>query len=364
MSEIRLEALRDYLRAIYGKEVEVVNVSAIGEPIDTEKALKGYGYGTPLKIDLNIGKKTETLVFHTIKPGGFGHDMMPDRAAILLWEARAFNTIPNHVKALDVGAIIVDGSMKTLGDIKEPFLLTEFVTGTNYSEDLNRIKETGVATQLDHSRVKKMARYLSEIHSEKRDDPGFYERRNRELIGHNECIFGLTDSYPKDHEWIKPEMLADIEKRCIDWRWRNKVKTHRLSKVHGDFHPFNILFRNGTDFTALDRSRGEYGEPADDLAGLSINYIFWSLLYSGEFVSPFKDLWETFYSTYLEETGDEEVLGVIQPYLTWRALVVASPVWYNIDEKVRKRLLNFACNILESTVFNWRSVEPLLEEWM
>jgi len=49
---------------------------------------------------------------------------------------------------------------------------------------------------------------------------------------------------------------------------------HRLSQVHGDFHPWNVLFREGVDFTVLDRSRGERGEPADDVTAMTINYIF------------------------------------------------------------------------------------------
>jgi aminoglycoside phosphotransferase (APT) family kinase protein len=32
--------------------------------------------------------------------------------------------------------------------------------------------------------------------------------------------------------------------------------------VHGDFHPWNILFRAAVDFSVLDRSHGEYGDPA------------------------------------------------------------------------------------------------------
>ena len=35
--------------------------------------------------------------------------------------------------------------------------------------------------------------------------------------------------------------------------------------MHGDFHPWNLLFREGVEFSVLDRSRGEWGEPADDV---------------------------------------------------------------------------------------------------
>jgi hypothetical protein len=332
---------------------------------DAEKDLKEYGYGSPLRVDYTVEGKHHSAVLSTIRPGGFGHDTMPDRAGILFWETRAFNELPRHVRSIDLGSFTKTGGFKSLGDCTELFMLRELVDGKEYAADLNRIRETGELIQPDLERTRALARYLADIHREKRVDPGYYERRTRELLGHNECLFGLTDSYPADHPWIRPEMLADIEKACVDWRWRLKTQKGRLSVVHGDFHPFNILFREGADFSLLDRSRGSWGEPADDLAALSINYLFWGLLHRGEFADPFRRLWREFYSTYLTESQDVEVLQVVPPYLTWRALVVASPVWYKIDEGVRRKLINFSRNVLDHRELNWMKVEPLLEdrEW-
>ena len=352
--------IQKYLESLFGGIIQIDSISTLGGMEEVEYVLKDYGYGTPLLIKFTVDGEPRKNVLGTVRPGAFGHDLMSDRAAILLWQSSAFNHLPRHVRSIDVGGFTDDG-LKSIGDVQEVFLLMEYAEGVEYFHDLDRIKDTGVVNELDFSRVKALASYLSSIHSIKKDDPGYYERRTRELIGHNECIFGLTDSYPMDHEWIKPAFLAEIEKRCIDWRWRNKLLTHRLSQVHGDFHPFNILFREGTDFTALDRSRGSYGEPADDLAGLSINYLFWGLLHKVRFTSPFKDLWDTFYSTYLNESGDEEVLRVIPPYLSWRALVVGSPVWYpHYSLKIRRTLLRFARNILEVDSFNPFDVKDIL----
>jgi hypothetical protein len=36
------------------------------------------------------------------------------------------------------------------------------------------------------------------------------------------------------------------------------LRTIRLRQVHGDFHPFNIIFEEEDKFWVLDRSRGEY----------------------------------------------------------------------------------------------------------
>ena len=361
MIALKREVFEEYLDQLFSTSISELNIYAIGQSLDPDKALKEYGYGTPLRIDFKVRGNKKSLVFNTVRPGGFGHENMPDRAAILLWEAQAFNTLPQHVKVVNVGAFTKSDSMRSLSEVKELFLLTEYVEGTVYREDLDKIKRKEEITELDLNRVRAMAKYLASIHALKKEDPGYYERRNRELIGHNECILGLTDSYPKDHEWIKPSMLLSIEKKCIEWKWKNKYKVHRLSRVHGDFHPFNVLFREGTDFTVLDRSRGEYGEPADDIAAMSINYIFWSLMHKGEFNQPFKTLWDTFFSTYLEDSHDNELLEVIPPYLCWRALVVGSPVWYRIDENVRKSLISFAYNILEEERLNWKNINHLLE---
>ncbi len=363
MSKINKEALRDYLQQIYEPPIEIDGIDSIGGMNKVDFLLKDYGYGTPIKIRFTTNNEPKIIVLSTVKPGPFGHQTMPDRAEILLRQYQDFNILQRHVKALDIGAFTKTDQVKTLGDIEELFLIMEHVEGREYFHDLDRIKAGGETRALDYDRVKALADYLSEIHSEKHDDSKYYERRTRELIGHNECIMGLTDSYPMDHEWITTDFLAGIEKKTIDWRWRLKSLTHRLSTVHGDFHPFNILFREGTEFTALDRSRGSMGEPADDVAGLTINYLFWGLLKDKEFKRPFKGLWETFYENYLNKTGDEEILSVIPPYLTWRAIIVASPVWYpHYSMDIRKKLLNFADNILYESALDPNEVDFLLEE--
>jgi hypothetical protein len=172
---------------------------------------------------------------------------------------------------------------------------------------------------------------------------------------------GLIDNYPGTHDFIDQPLLKKIEVSCLEWRWRIKHRSHRLCRVHGDYHPWNILFREDRDFTLLDRSRGEWGEPADDTTCLSINYLFSSLLRSGKLDGPFERLFKLFWENYLAKTGDREMLEVVAPFFAWRGLVIASPVWYpHITREVRKSIFNFIQNVLADDRFNPEDVNRYL----
>src|SRR5499426_3589563 len=123
---------------------------------------------------------------------------------------------------------------------------------------------------------------------------------------------GVLDSYPHPYPLLAPEICEDIERTAVSWRWRLRTGTHRLSWTHGDFHPWNLLFRAGTDFSVLDRSRGEWGEPADDVAALGVNYLLFALRRRerpgrGSSDDPFLGLLAAFLQTYLAESGDIEI---------------------------------------------------------
>jgi hypothetical protein len=273
MPELNRQKLEQYLSSVMGTQVAVLGFATLGEPHEG-KDVKGYGYGTPVRVDYRIAGQTScrSAVVHTISPGQFGHEHMADRAQELLWEHHAFNHLPRHVHSLDVGAFCSDGRLMPLGNVEELCLLTEYAEGKGYSCDLERLRETDTLTDLDLARADALCDYLVQIHKVHGSEPGLYLRRIRELVGHSECIMGITDSYA-EHRLIPPELLQRIEHFAVDWRWRLKGFTHRLRQVHGDFHPWNILFRTGLDFSLLDRSRGEYGDPADDIVSLTMNYL-------------------------------------------------------------------------------------------
>ena len=360
--QLQVKSVENYLTGLYGKS-RVSGISELGGmPVEVEEGIKGFGYGKPYLIDFEAGGEKRSVVLSSMRiQKGFGHDHFSDRAQILIWQNSVFNNLPGHVKSLDVGYFTKKGEIFSSGKADEYFILMEKIEGKEYFLDLERIKKDGKSTTLDIERTEALSTYLAEIHANRHDDPELYLRKIRDTVGHGECIMGLTDSYPDDLDFVTWGDLCEIEKKCVDWRYKIKGRAHRLCMTHGDFHPWNIMFRQGVDFTVLDRSRGEWGEAADDVSSITMNYLFYSLQKYGKLAGPFQEMYELFFDNYLERTGDKELLETIQPFYVFRSLVVASPIWYpNLDPGVRTKLFNFINNILDNEVFDYQDVNSYI----
>jgi hypothetical protein len=361
MREVSKEMLERYLTTLLHAPVAVTALIPLRES-RAFGAAKEYGYGHPVKVEFIVGDSPRAAVLETTSPGPFGHEHMADRARMMLWDHGAYNTLPRHVRSLDVGAFDREGNLLSVGNAEEFFLLVEHVEGTGYIRDIARLQEGESLRDLDLSRADALCDYLVGIHAVRGSEPGLYVRKIRELLGDGECIMGVCDSYPHPHGFITAALLEEVERRCLSWRWRLKERTRRLRQVHGDYHPFNILFREGTDFTVLDRSRGEWGEPADDLTALTGNYLFASLQATGRLEGPFERLFRRFWDRYIERTGDTEIIETAAPFFAFRCLVMASPVWYpSLDASVRRKLFSFILSILDAPRFEPEKVNGWLD---
>ncbi len=356
LSSANLEA---YLREAFGPDARLLHVGRIGRP--EEQGMKALGYGKPLLVRFSAKGREQEAVLSVMRGDKYGHQFYWDRAAILMFQFETSARLERHVKPLGLGYIDAAGGLVPLREPVEFFLLNEKLPGQDYFRDLERIRG-GDFRPGDETLAREFARWLARIHSARKDDPDLYFRGVRSLIGSDECIMGLVDeAFPHPYADFPEQRFLDMEKRIIDWRWKLKRYAHRLSAVHGDFHPWNVLV-DGADFRVLDRSRGEWGEPAGDVCTMAVNYLLFGLYGEPRLSGPFERLYRAFFEEYLALTNDSEALAVMAPFFVFRGLVVASPEWYpDHPPAVRRGLLRFLVNVLEDEVFDWQHVNRYME---
>lgn len=376
--------LERYLRTLERQPVEVLSVKRLGDlaepdedavaPDNNRGKIKSFGYGKPVYIRYctgseRTGKHEHQVVLHTASTSPFGCEYRADRAAAAIRAHDDFTRLPQHVRALDVGLITAWGELGSTAAADEYFWLTRYAPGWPYAEDLLRLRDGGALRKVDIERATGLALYLAETHRHRSDEPVRYRRHLRDVFGSGEGIAGLMDNYPSAMEGATPCWLETVETRCVAWHWRLRQSGRPAAQIHGDFHPYNVIVDengnhnseyNGGPFHLLDRSRSPWGEPADDVSCMAINYLFFSLQRSGTLASPFTELWQAFWQTYLHESGDDQLLTVVQPFLVWRALVLGSPLWYQVDDGVRRTLYRFIDRVLETRYFDPQQISTYL----
>ncbi len=359
MIEMDLSNIERYLKESQGGSVKLRGVGEVGA-LD-EQAIKEFGYGKSLKVTYETDGQEQQVVFSAMRGDKYGHQFYWDRAAILMFEYDTSARMEKHVKPLGLGYIDKKGRLVPVNEPEEFFIVNELIPGRPYYVDLERIKKAN-ADFGDEERAREFARWLARIHAQKQNAPDIYLRRVRQLIGDSECIWGLIDSYPHPYEYFPPERFQQLEKTLVDWRWKLRKYISRLAVTHGDFHPWNIMIHPDGDFSVLDRSRGEWGEPADDVSAMSCNYFLYGLYQGPRLSGDFEKLYMAFWEEYLEQTGDYEILEVIAPFYVFRGLVVASPEWYpNHPKDVRQALLRFLENVLAEERFDYSNINKYLD---
>jgi aminoglycoside phosphotransferase (APT) family kinase protein len=356
--QIHPKAVAFYLEQKGYSSVEILDMTPLGQ--EPQEELKSYGYGRPLHIRFQTGTEIHHLVLRTMYANPFGHERRCDRARTLLMSQDTFASIPQHVQPWDCGVFDNHGNMYSIPS-GEFFLVTDFVDGELYAGDLSALQNKSAMSAHDRARVAALAQYLAKLHQEPRSAAD-YVRSLRDTVGSGEGIFGILDSYTPEGP-VSLDRLQDIESRCSRWRWDlRQYASRRARRTHGDFHPFNILFRSGADFSVLDCSRGGAGDPADDVTAMTINYLFFALCSeNGQWAGALKEAWELFWEVYLQDSQDTEIFKVVPLYFTWRVSVLASPVWYpHIQDHVRNRLFTFVERLLHGEPFSPLAIEPLL----
>ena len=345
---INEEAIKAYVRQQF-RDVVSVDIRKLGSGVQ----------GSGFLVEMQTTEGITSYVVKSLVPEGFGHDYPSDRAAVFLLDLEEYKNLPNHVNAVDVLAEMEDGTVKSIGGGKEYYLMMERVEGRDYFNDLSGFAVKKRLEATDMVKIKAMASYLSDIHALKKDSKTLYWRKLRDTVGHGECLMGVFDIYPDGT--LPYEEMADIVKKSVDWVYTLKPRYKRLSQIHGDFHPGNIWFKDSNDFVLLDRSRGPWGEPADDLTALAINYIFFSIRNHGDVRGSYLEGLKLFFHEYIRLSGDQEVTKVVAPFFAFRSAVIANPVFYpELSEEARDKIFRFAKGVLSEERFDPAQVNDYL----
>jgi len=319
-------------------------------------------HGTAYRIRFMTPGGEKRLIMKTLFPSRFGHDHFADRAQVLLLANANYNDMPKHIHAVDVVGD-APGGLIPLGKAKEFYIFMEEAAGVSYFRSLDDILKRGELDASDRERTKMLAHFLSDIHSVKYTEPDapiLYKRRIRDLIGHGECIMGIIDAYDPVN-FATDDELVSYATSCMPWWGKIRNRHERLCRVHGDYHPGNIRV-NGGDFTLLDRSRGSWGEAADDVACLSINYLHYAVKQTSRFEGPFEELFRLFFDVYLHSTADWDIFSIIQPFFAFRILVVANPRFYPDDTlETKETLFRFGRAVLGIPRFEIDQIPNYLE---
>ncbi len=351
--KIDKKIMQKYLENKFKDRIQILEYKRLGT------GWHGTGYSVRFKVK---GSKKK-VVLRTLRPEGFSHDYFSDRAASFILQHELSSRVKNHIKSIDVGGYTPKGELVSIGDCKEFFQIVEFVEGREYVKDLLEIMKIGKLTKEDKDKALMLSNYLVDLHKEKynpdvREEEkkalasSIYKRHLRDCVGNGEMLMGVIDTYPDNLKWTNRKEFSWIIGRCAELREELKDDYKRLCRIHGDFHPANVVFKDNK-MIVLDASRELFGDPTDDFTSMALNYIWYAIQHKGDFSGPFKELFEICWNNYMKKTKDYKIRKIAPIFIAFRYVVMAHPIFFKMQsDSVRRKLFNIIINTLKAGDFN------------
>jgi hypothetical protein len=356
------DVVKRYLENKEGCAVEVLAYKELGS------GWHGTGYKVKFKVKnaKNMNASVKEVVLRTLMPENFSHDFLADRAKVFVTAHEMSKHIPNHINSYDVSGYSKHNELISIGDSVEFFQVVEVAYGDNYSSDFQRIKDSGIIEEADIEKAENLGEYLAKLHEQKFTGTGeglrsLRRRISRDALGHGEMMLGVIDSYPDKFTYATADTLTELICETVKFREKMKDAPVLPCRVHGDFHPGNIIF-DGQKFKLLDASRMVWGDPADDVAAMGINYIWFAVMQEGAFSGPFKNLFDAFWSSYMKNTSHKLVARTIGVHFAFRGVVVAHPFFYQAQtDDTRRKMIKVVRGVLKDGLFDPKRVQSYIK---
>ena len=320
--EVKIEKklMKAYLEKKFKQKIKIIEYKRLGT---------GW-HGTGYLIRFKVKGKESRVVLRTLRPEGFSHDYFSDRAASFILQHELSKRVKNHLKSIDVGGYTAKGELVSIGDCKEFFQIVELVKGKEYVKDLLEIMKKGKLTKVDKDKALMLSNYLVELHKEKYNPAvsksekkalasSIYRRHLRDCVGHGEMLMGVIDTYPDKLTWTNRKEFAWIIGKAAELREELKDDYKRLCRIHGDYHPANVVFK-GKKMIVLDASR---------------------------------ELFDIYWNNYIRKTKDYKIKKIAPIFIAFRYVVMAHPIFFDFQSNtVRRKLFNIIINTLKVKEFN------------
>lgn len=215
-----------------------------------------------------------------------------------------------------VGCFITDkstgktlGITDTLGESHHIVEVQKYRKGTPYIEYLDKLSNQKELTTKDKAYMNRIVDKLYLVHSsplEVTDSQRkkLYTRGLQEVLTHPELTISLLNENHHASNIFEGERKYEYIVEMLKVIDHLKVHNHRLSIIHGDFWPYNILIDDEDDAFFIDYSRITYGDPGHDVGNLYM-YLQWLAIYKKNTI--YADLAEYFLIRY-SATGNDELV--------------------------------------------------------
>jgi len=194
---------------------------------------------------------------------------------------------------------------------------------------MTRVLERG---EVRRRHVEEIARLLSRFHASASTGPGVDEYGELRQVRANwvqnfEQTRQLRGSVidERDFDLVEERVMDFMSARASDFERR--VREGRIRHCHGDLHSGNIFILPDERICIFDAIEFYKGFSCCDVAS-EIAFLAMDLEFQGR-----EDLAQRFVESYVEGTGDEDLLSLLDFYISYRAYVRAKVLGFKLFDK-------------------------------